>query len=68
MSRVFAREASMKLAGEGMRWIIGAAALGDREVAELENKVGLPALYRAQAGLVHDMDQVADVLYGRAAA
>jgi alkylation response protein AidB-like acyl-CoA dehydrogenase len=68
MSRVFAREAAMKLAADGMRWIVGAAGLQDREISDLENKMGLPALYRAQAGLVQDMDQVADILYGRAAA
>jgi alkylation response protein AidB-like acyl-CoA dehydrogenase len=68
MSRVFAREASMKLAADGMRWIVGAAGLQDREISDLENKVGLPALYRAQAGLIQDMDQVADILYGRTTA
>jgi alkylation response protein AidB-like acyl-CoA dehydrogenase len=68
MSRVFARESAMKLAADGLRWMVGAAELGDREVSELENKMGLPALYRAQVSLVRDMDQVADVLYGRATA
>ena len=32
-----------------------------------EASVGLPAIHRAQAGLIADMDFVADVLYGRAA-
>ncbi|MBZ5498155.1 MAG: acyl-CoA dehydrogenase family protein [Acidobacteriia bacterium] len=68
MSRIFAREASIKLASEGMRWIVGAAGLQDREVSDLENKMDLPALYRAQAGLIQDMDHVADVLYGRTSA
>jgi len=68
MSRIFAREASTKLAAEGMRWVVGAAGLQDKEVSDLENKLGLPALYRAQAGLIQDMDQVADFLYGRKSA
>jgi hypothetical protein len=29
--------------------------------------LGLPAVHRAQAGLLADMDYVADVLYGRTA-
>jgi len=32
-----------------------------------EVALGLPAVHRAQAGLIADMDYVADVLYGRAA-
>ena len=32
-----------------------------------ETSLGLPAIHRAQAGLISDMDYVADVLYGRAA-
>jgi alkylation response protein AidB-like acyl-CoA dehydrogenase len=63
MSRVFAREASMKVAAEGLRWIGGASGPG---TGELEKKVGASAIYRAQAGVLQDMDYVADVLYGRA--
>ena len=37
--------------------------LGD---AGFEDELGLPAIHRAQAGLIADMDYVADVLYGRA--
>jgi alkylation response protein AidB-like acyl-CoA dehydrogenase len=68
MSRIFAREASMKLAAEGMRWLVGAAGLQDKEVSDLANRLGLPALHRAQAGLIRDMDLVADMLYGRTSA
>jgi len=63
MSRVFAREASMKVAAEGLRWIGGAAGAA---AGELEKKLGASAIYRAQAGVLQDMDYVADVLYGRA--
>jgi hypothetical protein len=31
-----------------------------------EAALGLSAIHRAQAGLISDMDYVADVLYGRA--
>ena len=32
-----------------------------------ESSLGLPAIHRAQAGLIADMDYIADVLYGRVA-
>jgi alkylation response protein AidB-like acyl-CoA dehydrogenase len=61
VSRVFAREAAMKVGEEGLRWVVGAGgAIGEAEL-------GLPAIHRAQAGLIADMDYVGDVLYGRAA-
>lgn len=66
ISRVFAREAAMKVAEEGMRWIVGADEINDVEMAEFEKKLNLPAIHRTQAGLIADMDLVADVVYGRA--
>jgi alkylation response protein AidB-like acyl-CoA dehydrogenase len=64
ISRVFARDAALRVAEDGMRWILGAAA--DVDVNAFEKALGLPAIHRAQAGLVADMDAVADVLYARA--
>jgi alkylation response protein AidB-like acyl-CoA dehydrogenase len=65
LSRIFAREAAVKLASEGMRWSVGSAHLQDKEVSNLESRLGLPRLFGAQAGLVQDMDLFADILYGR---
>ena len=67
LSRIFAREAALKVAEEGLRWIVGAGGLSDSEMATFETNLGLPAIHRAQAGLIGDMDYVADVLYNRAA-
>jgi alkylation response protein AidB-like acyl-CoA dehydrogenase len=67
ISRVFAREAALKVAEDGLRWVIGAGGLGDADLPAFEASLGLPAVYRAQTGLVADMDYVADVLYGRVA-
>ncbi len=67
LSRVFAREAAFKVAEEGMRWVIGAGGVGDAGIAGFETSLGLPAIHRAQSGLISDMDYIADVLYGRAA-
>jgi alkylation response protein AidB-like acyl-CoA dehydrogenase len=62
-SRIAARESAMKMVSEGARWIGG--LVSDSEAANLEKKSFIPHIYRAQAGLIADMDYVADVLYGR---
>jgi len=67
LSRIFAREAAFKVAEDGLRWVIGAGGVGDAEIAGFEASLGLPAIHRAQSGLISDLDYVADVLYGRAA-
>ena len=67
VSRVFAREAAMKVGEEGLRWVVGAGGVSDAEMAAFEVSVGLPAIHRAQAGLIADMDFVGDVLYNRVA-
>jgi alkylation response protein AidB-like acyl-CoA dehydrogenase len=65
VSRIFAREAAMKVGTEGVRWVVGAGGVRDAEMSAFETSLGLPAIHRAQAGLIADMDYVADVLYGR---
>jgi alkylation response protein AidB-like acyl-CoA dehydrogenase len=67
LSRVFAREAALKVAEEGLRLVIGAGAVSDGEAAAFEASMQLPAIHRAQAGFIADMDFIADVLYNRAA-
>jgi alkylation response protein AidB-like acyl-CoA dehydrogenase len=63
ISRIFAREAALRVAQEGLRWVTGAGG----ELAGFEDALHLPAIHRAQVGLIADMDFVADVLYGRVA-
>jgi alkylation response protein AidB-like acyl-CoA dehydrogenase len=71
LSRVFAREAALKVAEQGLRLLVGAGggeeAAGEIAIQALEAELGMPAIHRAQAGLISDMDFVADVLYGRTA-
>ena len=67
MARIFARDAASKIAEEGSRWVIGAGGVSDSEIAAFEVALGLPAIHRAQAGHIADMDYIADVLYGRVA-
>jgi alkylation response protein AidB-like acyl-CoA dehydrogenase len=65
LARIFAREAALKVAEEGLRWVTGAGGVTDAEMTAFEADLGLPAIHRAQAGLIADMDYVADVLYSR---
>lgn len=58
ISRIFAREASLRIAQDGSKWVTGAG--GEAPAMDFE------ALGRTQAGLLADMDLVADALYGRA--
>ena len=67
LSRIFAREAALKVAEDGLRWVSGAGAINDTEMPSFETSLGLLAIHRAQSGLIWDMDFVADVLYDRAA-
>ena len=65
LSRIFAREAALRVTQEGLRWLIGGGGVSEADLATLEAKLS-PAAHRAQAGLISDMDFVADTLYGRA--
>ena len=67
ISRIFARDAGLKVSEEGLRWVIGAGGIGDAELGGWESSLGLAAIHRAQSGLISDMDYVADIVYGRAA-
>ena len=67
ISRIFAREAAMKVAEEGLRWIIGTGTINEMQLTELETRLGMVAIHRAQVGSIADMDLLADVLYNRTA-
>ncbi len=66
MSRVFAREAAQKAGQEGVRWVAGSVDADRADIAPLLAAIPHDAIRSAQAGLLADMDRVADVLYGRA--
>lgn len=57
LSRVFAREAALKMAVDGWRWIAGAG--------ESIDATKLGPVFQAQSGLLADLDHAADALYGR---
>ena len=52
MSRIFAREAALKVGEEGLRWVVGAGGVSDADLPAFEKSLGLPAIHRAQAGLI----------------
>ena len=61
MARVYAREAALKTATDGVRWVRGGGgAVSDDDLGRLEAAVGLAAIHRAQGGLLNDLDAVAD--------
>jgi alkylation response protein AidB-like acyl-CoA dehydrogenase len=64
VSRVFARDAAQTVAQSGVRWVYGASG-PDVDLSGTESQLRLDAIRHAQAGLVADMDAVADAVYGR---
>ncbi|MEZ5194012.1 MAG: acyl-CoA dehydrogenase family protein [Nocardioides sp.] len=60
MARVFAREAAQRVALDGPRYVVGSAEQGAAPPA-----LPADAIVAAQAGLLGDMDRLADVLYDR---
>ena len=65
ISRIFAREAAMKVASDGMKVVAGAGAVSDEELPLFEAALSTTSIHRAQKGFGEDMDDVADVLYNR---
>jgi hypothetical protein len=50
-----------------LRWVVGAGGVSAAELPAFETSLGLRAIHGAQAGLISDLDYVADVVYSRAA-
>jgi alkylation response protein AidB-like acyl-CoA dehydrogenase len=65
LSRIFARDAAMKVAEDGLRWVRGAPQSQDQDFSGLEQGLRLSDVRDAQAGLIADMDVAADFVYQR---
>lgn len=63
MSRIFARDAALRVVTEGLRWITGASG---SDAASFASRLSAERTYGAQAGVLDDMQLVADALYHRA--
>ena len=66
ISRIFAREAALKVAEEGLRWVVGAGGVSDAEMPAFEAAWDCRRSTARRRACIADMDYVADVLYGRA--
>ncbi len=66
VARVFARDAAMRIADDGLRLVRGAGGAADDRLGELYAALRRDEIAAAQAGLLDDMDHVADLIYGRA--
>ena len=64
LARVFARDAALRVATEGLRLVHGTANDG-MPVLEREEALWVHQIAAAQAGATADMDAAADVIYGR---
>jgi len=60
--RVYARGAALTVATEAVRWVAGADG-GD--LGDLEQKLRIAEIHRAQAGLLADLQTVSEALYAR---
>jgi hypothetical protein len=58
LARIFARDAALKVATDGLRWALGAGQTDPN----LAGSLNLPAIYQVQDGLIADMDMVAEKL------
>jgi alkylation response protein AidB-like acyl-CoA dehydrogenase len=65
ISRVYARDAALRIASDGLRLVCGSSPDGAADAGPLATDLRLPAIHAAQAGLLTDLDVVADELYGR---
>jgi hypothetical protein len=61
-SRANARTAALTVATEGIRWVAGADG---GELDDLERRIGLMSIHRAQRGLLDDLGLVATAVNGR---
>jgi alkylation response protein AidB-like acyl-CoA dehydrogenase len=59
-SRVNARNAALMVATEGVRWV---ASANGGELGDLEQRLGVPAIHRAQSGTLADLQQVGEAIY-----
>ena len=65
LARVFARDAALRVATEGLRLVQGSAKPGEIRLPELEKALRTQEIAAAQANGMADMDTAADIIYGR---
>ena len=67
IARVYAREAALKVADDGVRWVAGGTAVAGVDPADLARTLAatlrVDEVRAAQAGLIADMDAIAASIY-----
>jgi alkylation response protein AidB-like acyl-CoA dehydrogenase len=67
LARAHARETAAQVAQQALRLVRGSDGVPDDALPALESALGMSRINAAQAGLLADLDTVADALYGRGA-
>jgi hypothetical protein len=62
LARIYARQAALDVAGEGLKWLLGTGQAQQGKGESLANAVNLLGILDLQAGLAADMDCAADLL------
>ena len=65
MARVFARQAALKVASEGVELVVGSNGVQEGGLAELESAAKMPQIRERMRGLLEDMDEVSRIVYER---
>ena len=65
MSRIFAREVARVVGNNLLNVLLGTGTLDESTITEFKQKVSLDELLYNQAGLLADMDEAADIIFGR---
>ncbi len=65
MSRIFAREVARVVGNNLLNVLLGTGTLDESAITEFKQKVSLDELLYNQAGLLADMDEAADIIFGR---
>ena len=63
MARVFAREAALKVASEGVKLVVGGGGIREGGLAELEMAAKLPQIRERMRGLLQDQDEIVEIVY-----
>ena len=62
LARYIARDVALRVATEGVRWVIGAGVSGG-EAEAIAASFGVAAAYRGQVGQIEDMNVIRDAIY-----
>ena len=65
MARIFARDAALKVAGEGESLVVGGGGIQEGGLAEFETSAKLSQIRDRMREMITDLDRLADIVYER---